>query len=278
MGNSVLLEHRVTAVEHAGGRVVAVRAMTPDGVERRFAAHHVISSAALPALVRALDPPAPDRAIDAAAGLKYRDMIVVGLVVDRADLFPDNWIYIHSANVKVGRIQNFGNWSEAMVPTPGQSALGLEYFCFKHEPFWGCRDDDLIALATRELLTLGLAKGANVVDGTVIRMPNAYPVYDSSYREHLTDVRAALEPIDGLQTVGRNGLHKYNNQDHSMLTAMMAVWNVQGESHDVWAVNTDFEYLEEQRLVREPATRPLDRLSTPSPAFANGRLRLRADP
>jgi len=278
MGHSVLLEHRVTAVEHAGGRAVAVRAMTRDGVERRFAADRVISSAALPALVRALDPPAPARAIDAASGLKYRDMIVVGLVLDRADLFPDNWIYIHSENVKVGRIQNFGNWSREMVPAPGQSALGLEYFCFKKEPFWSRGDAELIELATRELSTLGLANGAKVVDGTVIRMPNAYPVYDSSYRGQLVEVRAALEPIQGLQTVGRNGLHKYNNQDHSMLTAMMAVWNIQGESHDVWAVNTDFEYLEEQRLEREPAARPLDRLPTPSRAFARGRLRLRVEP
>jgi protoporphyrinogen oxidase len=278
MGNSVLLEHRVTAVEHEDGRVVAVRARTADGVEHRFAAQHVISSAPLPALVRALDPPAPARAVEAASGLNYRDMLVVGLVLDRADLFPDNWIYIHSSGVKVGRIQNFGNWSEAMVPTPGQSALGLEYFCFKTEPFWSRPDAELVAMAARELETLGLAKGARVVDGTVLRMPKAYPVYDSTYRARVADVRSALDPIEGLQTVGRNGLHKYNNQDHSMLTAMMAVWNIQGESHDVWAVNTDFEYLEEQRLEREPASGSLGRIPTLSPTFASGKLRLRAEP
>jgi protoporphyrinogen oxidase len=273
MGNRVLLEHRVTAVEHAHGRVVAVRARRADGLEARFAADHVISSAALPALVRALDPPAPPLAIDAAAGLKYRDMLVVGLVLDREDLFPDNWIYVHSTGVKVGRIQTFGNWSRAMVPTPGQSALGLEYFCFTSDPLWSRPDAELIELATRELDTLGLARGAKVVDGTVLRMPKAYPVYDSSYREHLTAIRAALEPVAGLQTVGRNGLHKYNNQDHSMLTAMMAVRNIQGGSHDVWAVNTDFEYLEEQRLEREPSARPLEPLPAPSFALAGPALR-----
>ena len=165
-----------------------------------------------------------------------------------------------------------------MVPTPGQSSLGMEYFCFKSEPCWSRPDAELVDLAARELETLGLAKGAKVVDGTVLRMPKAYPVYDATYRARVADIRSALDPIEGLQTVGRNGLHKYNNQDHSMLTAMMAVWNIQGESHDVWAVNTDFEYLEEQRLEREPASRPVDRLPTLSPAFASGKLRLRAEP
>jgi protoporphyrinogen oxidase len=150
--------------------------------------------------------------------------------------------------VKVGRIQNFNNWSQAMVPVPGQTCLGMEYFCFKGDGLWEQPDADLISQAARELGQLGLAKATDVVDGAVIRMPKAYPIYDAHYRTHLDNVRTFIDPIANLHTVGRNGMHKYNNQDHSMLTALMAVWNMQGASHDIWEVNTDFEYHEEQRL------------------------------
>ena len=138
-----------------------------------------------------------------------------------------------------------------MVPEPGRTCLGMEYFCFKGDGLWESADADLIALAARELEELGLALADDVVDGTVIRMPKAYPIYDAMYREHLDRVREFIDPIPNLHTVGRNGMHKYNNQDHSMLTAMMAVWNMQGAQHDIWSVNTDYEYHEEQRL--EPA-------------------------
>jgi protoporphyrinogen oxidase len=202
-------------------------------------------------LVRALDPSPP--AVRAAAdALRYRDFIVVALMLNRDRLFPDNWIYIHTPGVKVGRIQNFNNWSSAMVPEPGRTCLGLEYFCFKGDGMWESADADLIAQASRELEALGLARASDVVDGTVIRMPKAYPIYDAVYRGHLDRVRAHIDPIANLHTVGRNGMHKYNNQDHSMLTAMMTVWNMQGARHDIWAVNTDYEYHEEQRLEPEP--------------------------
>jgi protoporphyrinogen oxidase len=193
-------------------------------------------------------PPAAVRA--AGDGLRYRDFLVVALVLDREELFPDNWIYIHTPGVKVGRIQNFNNWSAAMVPESGRTCLGLEYFCFEGDGMWTSGDDDLIALATRELQVLGLAPGARVEDGTVVRMPKAYPIYDSEYRGHLDRVRDFIDPIPNLHTVGRNGMHKYNNQDHSMLTAIFAVKNMQGAAHDLWAVNTDFEYHEEQHLAR----------------------------
>jgi protoporphyrinogen oxidase len=180
--------------------------------------------------------------------------LTVALMVDRANLFPDNWIYIHSPDVKVGRIQNFNNWSKAMVAEADRTTcLGLEYFCFEGDGLWTSRDEDLIALATRELRSLGLIGDANVFDGTVVRMRKAYPTYDGDYRRHLEDVRAFIDPIPNLHCVGRNGMHKYNNQDHSMLTAMMTVWNMMGASHDVWAVNTDYEYHEEQRLETRPA-------------------------
>jgi protoporphyrinogen oxidase len=173
---------------------------------------------------------------------------VVALILKRDDLFPDNWLYIHSPGVKVGRIQNFNNWSRALVPEPGRTCLGLEYFCFEGDDLWSTPDAQLIAAAARELEQIGLASGRDVVDGTVIRVKKAYPIYDAAYRDHLHAVRAFIDPIPNLHTVGRNGMHKYNNQDHSMLTAMMTLWNMRGASYDVWAVNTDFDYHEEQKV------------------------------
>jgi protoporphyrinogen oxidase len=247
LGGTVLMRHQMRRIELKDGRVVAVHAQTPDG-PRRFPADHVISTTAVRSLVRALDPaqPAPVRA--AAEGLKYRDFVVVALVLNREHLFPDNWIYIHTPGVKIGRIQNFNNWSQAMVPEPGKTCLGLEYFCFKGDGTWERPDADLIADGARELELLGLARATDVVDGVVIRMPKAYPIYDAAYRDYLDTIRGGIDPIPNLHTVGRNGMHKYNNQDHSMLTAMMAVWNMRGAAHDIWAVNTDFEYHEEQKL------------------------------
>jgi protoporphyrinogen oxidase len=249
-GNRVLLSHRAQSIECQNGHVKAVVAQTPAGPVR-IEAQHVISSMPLRALVRTLGEAMPAPAKRAAEGLRYRDFLVVALILDRSNLFPDNWLYIHSPGVRVGRIQNLNNWSAAMVPEPGRTCLCFEYFCFKGDDIWNSEDPALIALATRELETLGLAQGATVVDGSVVRVPKAYPVYDAEYRAHLAAIRDAIDPIDNLHTVGRNGMHKYNNQDHSMLTAMMAVWNMRGATHDIWEVNTDFEYHEEQRL--EPA-------------------------
>ena len=264
LGNNVLMRHYVSGIEcerdPATGvrRVVAVRAITDTG-ERRVPADHVVSTMPVRSLVRALLPEAPAEVRAAADGLRYRDFMVVALILDREDLFPDNWIYIHTPGVKVGRIQNFNNWSRAMVPEAGRTCLGLEYFCFKDDGLWSSPDADLIALATRELEVLGVAHAGQVVDGTVIRMPKAYPIYDAEYQRHLDRVREFIDPIPNLHTVGRNGMHKYNNQDHSMLTAMMAVWNMQGARHDIWSVNTDFEYHEEQRLERASAAAPVAR-------------------
>jgi protoporphyrinogen oxidase len=247
MGGEVLLGHRVLAVEMQNGRAVALRAATPSG-EQRIVCDHVISTTDVRGLVRAIDPPAPPAIRAAGEGLRYRDFLTVALMVDRADLFPDNWIYIHSPGVKVGRIQNFNNWSKAMVADAEHTTcLGLEYFCFEGDGTWTTADADLIELATRELRSLDLIGDAKVLDGTVVRMPKAYPIYDGEYRGHLDAVRAWIDPIPNLHCVGRNGMHKYNNQDHSMLTAMMTVWNMQGEHHDVWSVNTDYEYHEEIR-------------------------------
>jgi protoporphyrinogen oxidase len=247
LGGRVLTRHHVDGIKAVGGRVVEVQAKTPVG-ERRFAADHVISTLPLRTLVRALDPGPPDEVRAAGEGLRYRDFVVVALMLDAEDLFPDNWIYVHTPGVRVGRIQNFNNWSAAMVPRPGCTCLGLEYFCFEGDTLWESPDAELIALASRELAQLGLAGGARVFDGTVIRVPKAYPIYDAEYRGHIDVIRRYIDPIPNLHTIGRNGMHKYNNQDHSMLTAMLTVENMGGATHDIWEINTDFEYHEEQRL------------------------------
>jgi protoporphyrinogen oxidase len=265
MGNRVLLEHFVTSIQCEDGRARRVVAQTPDG-EQVFTADHVISTTDVRSLARAITPAAPAPIREAAEGLRYRDFLVVALMLEKEDLFPDNWIYIHTPGVKVGRIQNFNNWSQAMIPQAGMTCLGLEYFCFEGDGLWNTPDADLVALAEGELEALGLVPAGLVRDGTVIRMPKAYPIYDAAYSGHLDRVREFIDPIPNLHTVGRNGMHKYNNQDHSMLTAMMAVWNMQGADHDIWAVNTDFEYHEEQRL--EPTETPDAESSEPAPAAA----------
>ena len=246
-GGEVHLRHEVTSLEHRAGRIVAARVRTPDG-PRRIEADHFITTMPLRNLARSLDPSPPDAIRAAGDGLNYRDFLTVALMIDSDDVFPDNWIYIHTPGVKVGRIQNFNNWSRAMVPEPGTTCLGLEYFCFEGDGLWSSADADLIALATKELGELGLVDPSRVRDGCVVRMPKAYPVYDSTYAGHLAMLRSYIDLIPNLHTVGRNGMHKYNNQDHSMFTAMMAVANMRGAAHDVWSVNTDFEYHEEQKI------------------------------
>ncbi|CAN5730494.1 NAD(P)/FAD-dependent oxidoreductase [soil metagenome] len=256
MGGEVLMQHSAETLEMENGRIVAVRVRSPDGV-RRIEGEHFFSTMPVRELVAAIEPAPPPDVAAAGQGLNYRDFLTVALMLDKDNLFPDNWIYIHTPGVKVGRIQNFNNWSRAMVPDAGRTCLGMEYFCFEGDNLWTSSDADLIELATRELADLGLAGGARVVDGAVVRMPKAYPVYDSAYRAHLDRVRDFIDPIPNLHPIGRNGMHKYNNQDHSMLTAMMTIWNMQGASHDVWAVNTDFEYHEEIRVPSEPAQEPV---------------------
>ena len=252
MGGQVHMRHHAHAIEMRNGRVVGVRART-DKEELHFPAEHVISTMPVRSLVRALQPAPPEEIRNAGDGLRYRDFLTVALILKGENLFPDNWIYIHTPGVKVGRIQNFNNWSRAMVPESGRTCLGMEYFCFEGDGLWNSSDADLVELARKELGALGLADPASVVDGTVVRMPKAYPIYDGEYGEYLRQVRTYIDPIDNLHLIGRNGMHKYNNQDHSMLTAMMTLWNMQGADHDVWAVNTDFEYHEEMKVPAEQA-------------------------
>jgi protoporphyrinogen oxidase len=197
--------------------------------------------------VKITDPEAPSEVLEAAQGLRYRDFLTVALVLDGEDLFPDNWIYIHEPKVRVGRIQNYRSWSPWMVPDPDTACVGLEYFAFSGDDLWTMSDDNLIALATHELELLGLAKASQVRRGYVVRVPLAYPMYDAEYSDRVATIREWLDSIPGLQQVGRNGLHRYNNSDHSMLSAMRAVDNVvHGSSHDIWGVNVESSYHEEE--------------------------------
>lgn len=207
----------------------------------------IICSAPLSWLVRSIRPGLAAEALAAAAALKYRDFITVALMLRTSKDFPDHWIYIHDPGIRAGRIQNFANWSPEMVPDSAITCLGLEYFCFQGDDLWSMADDELIALAARELEALGLAGNEPIVDGAVVRQPKAYPVYDDTYKTHIQSIQAALMSAgEGLQVVGRNGMHKYNNQDHSMMTAMLAVKNILSNQpiYDTWKVNQDAEYIE----------------------------------
>ncbi len=243
-GGRVELGTTVARVRHDGRSVRSVTTVAGNATAE-IATDHLISSMALGDLITRLDPPAPAAVVTAARGLAYRALVVVGLVVQRRDVFSDQWIYVHSPNVRVGRIQNFKNWSEAMVADPETTGVGLEYFCVEGDALWAMADPALIALATRDLAALGLADPAEITDGVVFRQPRAYPVYDEDYRERVAVIRAFLAGLQNLQTIGRNGLHRYNNQDHSMLTGLLAAENVYGAGHDVWNVNVDRSYHEE---------------------------------
>lgn len=204
-----------------------------------------INTMPLRELIHCMDPPPPPEVIEAANKLKYRDFMIVTLVLDHEDPFPDNWIYVHSANVNVGRIQNFRAWSAAMIPEPNRSSIGMEYFCNDTDDIWSMKDEDLIKMAGQELERIDLAPASSVVDGAIIRQPKAYPVYDSEYMPALETLKNWIGQLENFQTVGRNGLHRYNNQDHSMLSAMLAARNILGANHDVWEVNVERSYHEE---------------------------------
>jgi protoporphyrinogen oxidase len=261
-GPGMLWEAAVTKIEARGGVVSKgqsvtgltrtatgwhVTAKAEDGTETVHEAGHVISTMPMRDLAAALTPSMPQAATQAAAALRYRDFLVVALIIKDRDLFDDNWIYIHDPDVKVGRIQNFKSWSPEMVPDASLNCYGLEYFCFEGDGLWSADDAELVKQASAELIQLGLAKAEDIVEGTVVRQPKAYPVYDADYQNHVDTMRTALDAAyPGLHLVGRNGMHKYNNQDHAMMTAMLTVKNIlAGEQlYDVWQVNQDAEYHE----------------------------------
>jgi protoporphyrinogen oxidase len=243
-GTKVEFESMVTRIEHADGKAFAVSTST-DGVTNRYECTDVISSMPISALLEAMDPPVPDAVKQAAEDLPYRAHITVGLVVPEEFSFPDNWIYINDANVKVGRVQNFGRWSPYLVKD-GRTCLGLEIFVNEGDEWWNMSDEELIATGTREMDQLGLLTASKVEVGYVVRTPKAYPMYDATYKQNVDVLRRWLETnTPNVYPVGRNGMHRYNNQDHSMYTAMLSVENIFGAEHDVWTVNVDAEYHEE---------------------------------
>lgn len=233
-------------IAHDGREVAAVKIRFSDGTERAIETRALISSMPLSELFGLFSPKLAEEEHRAALSLNYRDFITVALVVDRKDMFPDNWIYIHEPEVKMGRIQNFKNWSPEMVADASKTCLGLEYFCFKTDPIWQMKDEDIITMARKELVKIGLAKNEEVLDGRVVRMEKTYPVYDSAYEKAMPIIKKALARFSNIYPVGRNGMHRYNNQDHAMYTAMLAVENILDNAHhDLWSVNVERVYHEE---------------------------------
>jgi protoporphyrinogen oxidase len=246
-GAQLHFRQKVVRVLHRDGRAHAVVARGKDtGVESTYPCTDIVSSMPMSALLRAMDPPVPDDVRAAADRLGYRDFMTVALVVPLEYSFPDTWIYIHDPDVEVGRVQNFGSWSPFMVKE-GRTCLGLEFWVQEGDAMWSKSDDELIAQAKRELEHLGLCDASKVEAGYVVRVPKAYPVYDETYQENVEVLRRWIaEHAPNVYPTGRNGMHRYNNQDHSMLTAMLSVENiVTGTAHDVWSVNVDAEYHEE---------------------------------
>jgi protoporphyrinogen oxidase len=246
-GAIVRMETDVAAIVRQDKRIKSIT-IAQNGHKEVIEGTHFISSMPVTEFIKKLDPPAPAAVLEAADKIHYRDFLTVCLLVKKPNLFPDNWIYIHDPEVKVGRIQNFKNWSAEMVPDSGKTSLGLEYFCNEGDDLWNMPDAQLVELGRREVDRIGLASYVDIEDGCVCRVPKAYPVYDSDYRDYLSTVREFIDNFENFQTIGRNGLHRYNNQDHAMLTGMLAVRNmVLGEHNDLWSVNTDQEYHEEIR-------------------------------
>jgi protoporphyrinogen oxidase len=247
-GGEIRLGAPVEGLEHEDGRVTAIRA----GGER-IEVGAAISSIPLRTTVGIAEPTPPREVTVAAAGLRYRDFLTVALQVDGEPPFPDNWVYVHDPGVRVGRIQNFRAWSPWMTPDPRRSCLGLEYFCFEGDELWCAGDEELVELGRREVAALGLVEPERVAGGHVVRVPKAYPVYDVEYAGRVERIRGWLGGFSNLQQIGRNGLHRYNNSDHSMLTAMRAVENLcDGAGHDVWAVNADSVYHEREEASEQP--------------------------
>jgi len=256
-GGELTMNARVVQVNRDGNRVLSidVESWDPDAADpasttttRRVEADSFINSMALRDLIECMVPPPPPDVVAAAKRLRYRDFLIVTLVLDVKDPFPDNWIYIHSNDIRCGRIQNFRAWSQEMLPDQSTSSIGMEYFCQIDDDLWKSSDAELTELAGREIEKLGLARASDVIGSAIIRQPKAYPVYDGDYQEALAIVRSWMVKLENFQTAGRNGLHRYNNQDHSMLSAMLAARNILGEDHDVWGVNVERSYHEELEI------------------------------
>jgi protoporphyrinogen oxidase len=245
-GGNVLFNTKVIQIEHDNNEITGIIYLHNNKREK-IPVKQLISSAAITSLVSMLSPKAPDRVLEASKCLNYRNLIVVVLMIDKKNLFPDQWIYIHSPDVKVGRIQNYANWSAAMLPDQEKTCIAMEYFCAEGDDIWESSEDTLITQASQELALLGLADRNDIIDHCVVRQPKAYPVYDKNYSSNLEIIKSYINKFTNLQTIGRNGMHRYNNQDHSMLTGIMAVQNIfDNANNNIWSINEEEDYLEEK--------------------------------
>ena len=257
-GPGMLWESATNKIVSFGGEIKMSSKVTRVNIKYKTAAscevnneiyeirgYNFISTLPLKELIKIIKPSPPEEIVEASSKLKYRDFLTVVLILNKKDIFPDNWIYIHEPDVRLGRIQNFKNWSRSMVPNIDQTSLGLEYFCNEDDELWKMSDSDLVIYGLHEVAKIGLLDKKDFVDGTVVRMPKAYPVYDEDYKQNVHKIKDWLaENVKNLQLVGRNGMHMYNNQDHSMLAAYLAARNLLGEKWDPWLVNADAEYHE----------------------------------
>lgn len=248
MGGKVLLGQNVAEVSSGNNRIVSVTTQTQDGQRDVIEGTDFISSMPINELALAIQPGSTEKVTDTAKKLSYRSLLTVNLMMNQKECFPDTWIYIHSPEVQIGRVQCFKNWSPYMVPDENQSSLGLEYFCSEGDALWSMPDSALIELSKKEIKRLGLVNPDIVFDAFVVRMPKTYPVYSMDYRKHLAILRQYLEGFQNLQCIGRNGLFKYNNMDHSILSAQLAVDNLFGADNDIWAVNTEQDYHEQTKV------------------------------
>ena len=249
----------VQKVHREGDRITGVEALhLPTGERKTFTADYYFSTMPIKDLLHGMDG-VPAEVREISDGLQYRDFITVGVLLNKLkisddtqrgeQLLPDNWIYVQEPDGLVGRIQIFNNWSPYMVKDPNQVWIGLEYFCYDTDPIWSFPDQKMIYLPKEELERMGMADGREVLDATVIRMPKTYPAYFGTYR-HFDRIRDYVDKIENLFLIGRNGMHRYNNQDHSMLTAMMAVDNIAAgitDKSNLWEVNAEMEYHEAQK-------------------------------
>ncbi|KPA12122.1 Amine oxidase domain protein, partial [Candidatus Magnetomorum sp. HK-1] len=243
-GGTVLFNAKVIKLEHDNKEIKNLTYFNNNKREQ-MPVKQIISSEAISSLVLMLSPTPPEKVVSAAKCLAYRSLIVVVLMIDKKNLFPDQWIYIHSPDVKVGRIQNYANWSVAMLPDQEKTCIAMEYFCSEGDETWLSSDNTLIKQASQELSLLGLADLNDIIDHCVVRQPKAYPVYDKNYSKNLSIIKAYIDKFTNLQTIGRNGMHRYNNQDHSMLAGIMAIQNIFDDSkNNIWTINEEEDYLE----------------------------------
>jgi len=245
-GAQFMFNKAVASIRHQNQKITAVEIQNSQyGMAQALPADYLFSSMPLPVLIMSMEPPPPSEVIKAAQRLRSRSLLVVNIVLDRRRVFPDQWIYVHSPEVRLGRIQNYKNWSSAMVIDQRKTSLGLEYFCNEGDDLWEMNDVDLIDYAVNELERIGIASRRYLINGFVVRCPNVYPVYSLDYRDNVAIIRNYLGQFSNLQTIGRMGLFRYDNSDHALLTGIYAARNLLGKGHyDVWEVNTDETYLE----------------------------------